>query len=53
MFKRLHDGFSASTILEDCGYDLSILGKERPKGIASHISEEYKVSKNYFRLLTN
>ena len=30
MFKRLNDCFSASTILEDCGYDLSILGKERP-----------------------
>ena len=27
MFKRLNDGFSASTILEDCGYDPSIPGK--------------------------
>ncbi|MDD5933152.1 MAG: transposase [bacterium] len=47
MFKRLNDGFSASTILEDCGYDLSILGKERPKGIACHIREEYKVNGSF------
>lgn len=47
MFKRLNDGFSAPTILEDCGYDLSILGAERPKGIACHIREEYKVNGSF------
>ena len=49
MFKRLNDGFSASTILEDCGFDLSILGKKRPKVIACHIRKEYKVNGSSYR----
>jgi len=47
MFDKLNEGFSASTVLEDCGYDLSILGTERPKGIACHIKEEYKVNGSF------
>ena len=47
MFSKLNEGFSPSTVLEDCGYDLSILGKERPKGIAYHIKEEYKVNGSF------
>lgn len=43
MYDKIQQGIFPSKILEECGYDIKILGPNRPSAIARHIIEEYKV----------
>lgn len=41
-WKGLQEGRTASSLIQDLGYDLEILGETRISGIAYHIKEEAK-----------
>lgn len=43
LYDKIQQGILPSKILEECGYDIKILGPNRPSAIARHIVEEYKV----------
>lgn len=43
MYDKIQQGIFPSKVLQECGYDIKILGPNRPSAIARHIMEEYKI----------